>query len=276
MRQALFVPPGPVSLAGFDSAATPLAPAGKNGKPKKLVTDGDHLAGLQERLYAEATAGGTRSTLLLLQGMDTAGKGGVTNHVIGALEPIGVRYTAFKKPTDEERAHDFLWRVRKALPEPGLVGVFDRSHYEDVLVPRVHRLLSDEEVAARYAEINAFEAELDGAGTTLIKCFLHISYDTQRERLLARLDNPDKRWKFNEADLAERAKWSEYIAAYEAMLHACSPTFAPWYVVPSDSKRYRNWAVGELLRETLEELDPQYPNRDLDVEPYRRRLQPPN
>jgi PPK2 family polyphosphate:nucleotide phosphotransferase len=276
MREALAVAPGPVNLAGYDPAATPLAPQTKSGELKPLDTDAERLAGLQERLYAEATAGGMRSILLVLQGMDTSGKGGVTNHVVGLLEPIGVRYHAFKKPTDEERAHDFLWRIRQRLPEPGVIGVFDRSHYEDVLVVRVHNLVPEAEWSKRYDEINAFEAELAASSMTIIKCFLHISYDTQRERLLARLEEPDKRWKFNVGDLTERADWSGYVAAYEAMLEKCNTDVAPWYVVPSDSKKYRNWAVGELLRETLEDLHPHYPRLDLDIESLRERLEPPN
>lgn len=275
MRHALALAAGPVNLAGYDPAATPLAETSKSGK-LKLDAQAGPLSELQERLYAEATDGGRRSVLLVLQGTDTSGKGGVTNHVVGLMAPIGVRYIAFKKPTDEERAHDFLWRIRKGLPEPGVIGVFDRSHYEDVLVPRVHELVPAEELARRYEQINEFEAELVAGGMTLIKCFLHISYDTQRERLLARLDDPQKRWKFNPGDLDERAKWSAYVAAYEAMLESCNTDAAPWYVVPSDSKTYRNWAIAELLRETLEELDPQYPKQNLDVEPFRQRLQPPN
>ncbi len=212
----------------------------------------------------------------MLQGIDTSGKGGVTEHVVGTFGPIGVQYTGFKKPTAEEAAHDFLWRIRKRLPPPGVLAVFDRSHYEDVLVPRVHELVPESEWQARYGKINAFEAKVAASGTTLVKCFLHISYDTQRERLLARLDDPDKHWKFNEGDLAERALWSDYTAAFEAMLENCNTAAGPWYVVPSDSKKYRNWAIGELLRETLEELAPQFPQPALDVEGLRTRLQPPN
>jgi PPK2 family polyphosphate:nucleotide phosphotransferase len=275
IRRALAVPAGEVALARFDTAATPGAPVGKGGKLEKLVGAGD-LVGMQERLYAEATAGGQRRILLVLQGMDTAGKGGVTNHVVGIFEPIGVQYTAFKKPTEQELAHDFLWRIRKRLPEPGIICVFDRSHYEDVLVPRVHDLVSAEELNRRYEVINGFEAELAAGGTTIIKCFLHVSYDTQRERLLRRLDRTDKRWKFNEADLAERAHWADYMAAYQVMLERCNTELAPWFLVPSDSKKYRNWAVGELLRETLEVLDPHYPPEHLDIEALRARLAPPN
>jgi PPK2 family polyphosphate:nucleotide phosphotransferase len=187
-----------------------------------------------------------------------------------------VQYTAFKKPTPEELRHDFLWRIRKQLPPPGVVGVFDRSQYEDVLVVRVHNLVPESEWEPRYDKINAFEKRLVAQGTTVIKCFLHISFETQRERLLARLANKDKRWKFNEGDIAERAHWTDYITAYEAALERCNTEAAPWFVVPSDDKDYRNWAISELLRETLEELDPKYPRPELDVESLRARLAPPN
>jgi PPK2 family polyphosphate:nucleotide phosphotransferase len=275
MRHTLQVAPGPVSLAGFDPDARPHAPGGKKGKAK-YVTDHEHLVGLQERLWAEAAVGGQRRVLLVLQGIDTAGKGGVTEHVVGAFGPIGVQYTAFKKPTAEEAAHHFLWRIRKRLPPAGVVGVFDRSHYEDVLVPRVHELVPEAEWRRRYEEINAFEADLVAGGTAVVKCFLNISYDTQRERLLARLADPHKHWKFSEGDLSERARWVDYQAAYEGMLEHCSTEAAPWYVIPSNSKKYRNWAVAELLRETLEELDPHYPVAHLDVPALTERLQPPN
>ncbi|MEO9133855.1 MAG: PPK2 family polyphosphate kinase [Jatrophihabitantaceae bacterium] len=276
MRRALALRPGAVSLAGYDSSARPLAPHGKQGKPKKLKTGAKQLAGLQERLWAESTQNGDRRVLLLLQGMDTAGKGGVTEHVVGAFGPIGVQYTAFKAPTPEELRHDFLWRIKKHLPPPGVVGVFDRSHYEDVLVVRVHDLVSEAQWQARYDKINAFEQRLAAQGTTIIKCFLHISFDTQRERLLARLGNPDKHWKFNEADITERAHWADYVTAYEAVLERCNTEAAPWYIVPSDDKAYRNWAVAELMRETLEDLDPKYPRPELDVDTLRGRLAPPN
>jgi PPK2 family polyphosphate:nucleotide phosphotransferase len=265
MRDLLRVPRGSVDLTDYDTDARLGVPSGKAGKPKNLRTDTVALQGLQERLFAEATAGGKRSVLLVLQGTDTSGKGGVVTHVVGAFEPMGVEYTAWKKPTAEEAAHHFLWRIRKRLPRPGVIGVFDRSHYEDVLVPRVHAQLSAGEMARRYDEINRFEAELTAAGTTVVKCFLHISKDTQRDRLLARLDDDTKHWKFNPHDLAERALWSGYQAAYEVLLSRCNTAAAPWYVVPSDSKKYRNWAVGRLLHETLAELDPHYPRLDLDV-----------
>ena len=209
------------------------------------------LADLQERLWAEATAGGTRRVLLVLQGIDTAGKGGVTEHVIGACGPIGVQYTAFKEPTKEELRHDFLWRIRKHVPPPGVIGIFDRSHYEDVLIVRVHDLVPREEWEQRYDKINAFERDLVAHGTTVLKVFLHISYERQRKRLLRRLDRPDKHWKFNVADLDERALGPNTRRRSRPMLERCDTADAPWYVVPADSKKYRNWAVAQLVLETL-------------------------
>jgi PPK2 family polyphosphate:nucleotide phosphotransferase len=269
VREALQVRPGTVNLAGYDSAGTPLAPS-KKSKDKGLTAQFD-LSALQERMWAE----GTRSVLLVLQGIDTAGKGGVVAHVAGLLGPEGVLVTAFKRPTPEELAHHFLWRIRRRLPTPGLVGVFDRSHYEDVIVPRVHELITEDQWRARYDEINAFEADLVAKGTTVLKCFLNISYATQRERLLARLDDPSKRWKFKEADIDERAFWTDYQAAFAGLLEHCSTEAAPWYIVPSDSKSYRNWAIAQLLGETLTEMDPQYPQPDLDLDRLRQRLRPP-
>jgi PPK2 family polyphosphate:nucleotide phosphotransferase len=271
VREALRVQPGVVNLAGYDTAATPLAPGSKAKTLKDAAALGPELAGQQERLWAE----GTRSVLLVLQGMDTSGKGGVVTHVVGLLGPEGVKVTAFKKPTAEEMAHHFLWRIRRALPGPGIVGVFDRSHYEDVLVPRVHESVPEAEWRHRYDEINAFEAELVTAGTTVVKCFLHLSYAEQRERLLARLDDPTKHWKFHESDIDERAYWTDYQAAYADLLEQCSTEAAPWHIVPSDRKWYRNWAIGQIVREGLEEMDPQYPGADLDVPRLRKRLEPP-
>ena len=273
MRAALAVAPGPVELAGYDPEARPLAGGVRN---RDLAPDHEQLRDLQERLYAESTVRGRRSLLLVLQGMDTAGKGGVTEHVVGTLGPIGVQYTAFKAPTKEEQAHDFLWRIRRKLPPAGVIGVFDRSHYEDVLIVRVHDLVPESEWRPRYDLINEFEAEVTAAGTTVLKCFLNISFDTQRKRLLSRLDNPHKHWKFNEGDVDERARWSEYQAAYSEMLERCNTPQAPWFVVPSDHKKYRNWAVSELLRETLVDLDPQYPRPALDVPRLKERLAPPH
>jgi PPK2 family polyphosphate:nucleotide phosphotransferase len=273
MRQALAVPPGPVNLAGYDPEARPLAPTKKNAD---LRNDEAHMRGLQSRFWAESTAGSTRRILLVMQGIDTAGKGGVTKHVVGMFGPIGVEYTAFKAPTKDELKHDFLWRIRNRLPAAGVLGVFDRSHYEDVLIVRVHDLVPQQEWEARYEIINDFEKELVDGGTTVLKCFLNISFDTQRERLIARLRNPDKHWKFNAGDVDERARWADYQVAFDAMLERCNTPHAPWYVVPSDHKKYRNWAIGELLRETLEELDPHYPQPALDIPTLESRLAPPH
>jgi PPK2 family polyphosphate:nucleotide phosphotransferase len=263
-------------LTDIATDSRPLAPTKKSGLPKKLRTNAEEIAELQERLWAESTGGGKRRVLLVLQGIDTAGKGGVTEHVIGACGPIGVQYTGFKRPTEEELRHHFLWRVRRRVPPPGVIGIFDRSHYEDVIVPRVHDQIEPFEWEARIDEINAFERDLIAHRTTVVKCFLHISYDTQRERLIRRLDRPDKHWKFNTADLDERKRWSQYQQAFQEVLERSDTADAPWYVVPSDSKTYRNWAVAEIVRETLSDLDPQLPESDLDVDVLKDRLAPPN
>lgn len=272
LRDALAFRNSTGRLADIDPGATPCAPTVKHGLPKKLHTDARRIAELQERLWAESTAGGKRRVLLVLQGIDTAGKGGTTEHVVGACGPIGVQYTAFGKPTPEELHHDFLWRIKKRLPPPGVIAIFDRSHYEDVLVVRVHELVPEAEWQQRYDRINAFERDLAAHGTTVLKVFLHISYERQRKRLLRRLDRPDKRWKFNPADVDERELWPRYQQAFQAMLERCDTDDAPWFVVPADSKKYRNWAVAQLLLETLLDLDPRYPQPDLDLEALRERL----
>ncbi len=229
---------------------------------------GERLAGLQERLWAE----GRRSLLVILQAMDCGGKDGTITHVIGLVNPQGVTIKSFKAPTPSERRHDFLWRIRKALPAPGWIGIHNRSHYEDVLFPVVHGELDPATVALRYGQINAFEQELMDAGTTVVKFFLHISREEQRERLLERLRDPDKRWKFNPRDLAERERWDAYQAAYAAAIGACSTDTAPWYVVPADRKWVRNWVVAHVLEEVLTDLHPEYPKADFDVAEYERRL----
>ncbi|MFI5686564.1 PPK2 family polyphosphate kinase [Streptomyces sp. NPDC051636] len=260
-----------VDLAAYDAAATPGAPGGKAAAQAATARTGKRLAGLQERLWAASTAGDRRRVLLVLQGMDTSGKGGTVKHVIGQLNPSGCRIQAFKAPTDEERRHHFLWRVRRALPEPGEIGIFDRSHYEDVLIARVHGLAPSTEIELRYPQINDFERALRDDGVTVVKCFLHLSYDEQRRRLLKRLDNPDKHWKFEPGDIDERARWPAYREAYETALQRCSNA-APWYLVPADHKWYRNWAISRLLLAHLEDLDPRYPPADFDVAECRERL----
>jgi PPK2 family polyphosphate:nucleotide phosphotransferase len=192
------------------------------------------------------------------------------------MNPAGVEVTSFKKPTEEELANHFLWRIERRLPVPGEVVVFDRSHYEDVLIVRVRQLVPEEQWRPRFEEIRAFEERVAASGTTIVKCMLHISYEEQRERLLARLDDPAKHWKFNEGDIEERTRWQDYQAAYEEAIRECSTDVAPWYVVPADRKWYRNWAISSLLVETLEQMDPRLPQPELDVAALKERLQPPN
>ncbi|WP_436788912.1 PPK2 family polyphosphate kinase [Yinghuangia sp. YIM S10712] len=273
VRDALRLHGGAVDLAGADTRATPHWFGGKQEALADIAAMEPRLAELQERLYAQAAGGGSRKRLLLvLQGMDTSGKGGVVKHVIGQFNPSGCHIHAFKAPTREELAHPFLWRVRRAVPEPGIIGIFDRSHYEDVLIARVRGIVPRTVWARRYATINRFEQSLHDDGVTIVKVFLHISYAEQRARLLERLENPDKHWKFGPGDIDERALWPDYEEAYEAVLQKCTTDAAPWYVVPADRKWYRNWAISRLLLEHLEELDPRYPPAHFDVETERKRL----
>jgi PPK2 family polyphosphate:nucleotide phosphotransferase len=267
----LRLPPGPVDLTSIETDAAP----GYDGDKKSAKTDlkavGDQLFDLQQRLYA-AKEDAPRSVLLVLQGMDTSGKGGTLKDTVGMVDPQGVKITSFKGPTKEELAHDFLWRIRKGVPGPGIIGAFDRSHYEDVLIVRVKELAPKEEVERRYGAINDFEAELVESGVSLVKCMLHISPAEQKKRLLARLDDPTKHWKYNPNDLVERARWAQYRAAYEIALERNNTADAPWHVIPADKKWYRNLAVAHLLLETLQGIDPQWPEADFDVEAERQRL----
>ena len=267
VRDALSVLGGGAAGLDVDPRGTGLGPNSKAKAADELAETGRRLARLQEAFYAEGVAGGgSRRVLLVLQGMDTSGKGGTIKHVCGQVNPQGLHIASFKKPTRAEGRHDFLWRIRRQVPGPGLIGVFDRSHYEDVLVVRVEKLVARQTWEARFDAINAFEAELHEQGTTVVKCFLHISADRQKERLKARLTNPAKQWKYNPGDLDARAKWDDYQEAYAEVLARCSPETAPWYVVPADRKWYRNWAVARILLETLEDLAPQVPEPDYDVD----------
>lgn len=273
IADALRLSPGPVDLAGIDTDSAPGYDGDKASGTADLAAMGDELADLQERLFAEGKADGTRSVLLVLQGMDTSGKGGTLRHTVGLVDPQGVRITSFKAPTEEERSHDFLWRIEKALPGPGMLGVFDRSHYEDVLIARVRELALPDEIRRRYAAINEFEQRLVDGGTTVVKCMLHISADEQKARLLARLDDPTKHWKFNPGDIDEREHWSDYREAYEIALERTHTEAAPWHVVPADKKWFRNLAIGTLLLDALRGLDPQWPAADFDVAEQRARLE---
>ena len=273
LRRLLRVPAGErIDLASHDTRAVPAGPEGKSAGRDATARLGRRLAGLQERLWAAATAGDRHRVLLVLQGMDTSGKGGTVKHVIGMLDPLGCRVKGFTAPTPEEQEHHFLWRVERELPRPGEIAAFDRSHYEDVLVPRVRDLVPPEEIEARYDEINRFEQRLADDRVTVLKCFLHISYEEQGRRLLRRLDRPHKRWKFSPGDIDDRALWPAYQEAYEIALHRCSTPSAPWYVIPADRKWYRDWAVARLLLDHLEALDPRYPEPDYDLEACRERL----
>jgi len=272
LTSTLRVSRGEVDLASYDTRATPGFGGDKAAGKVALLGQAGVLSDLQERLFAEGRVGGKRSVLLVLQGMDTSGKGGVCRHAIGLFDPQGVRIKAFKAPTRAERRHDFLWRIEREVPPPGVIGIFDRSHYEDVLIGRVRELAPKDEIARRYDAINAFEHKLVDSGVTVMKCMLHISADEQKERLLARLDDPTKRWKFNPRDIDERSLWSAYQDAYEIALGTCNTESAPWLVVPADRKWYRNWAVAMVLRETLEGMNLTWPEPDFDVDEQRRRL----
>jgi PPK2 family polyphosphate:nucleotide phosphotransferase len=272
ISDALRLAPGPVDLSARDTDAAPGFDGGKSEGKKALAAMSDELAELQERLFAEGKSGGSRSVLLVLQGMDTSGKGGTLRHTVGLIDPQGIRITSFKAPTQEELSHDFLWRIERALPTSGIVGVFDRSHYEDVLIAKVRELAPAEEIERRYGAINDFEQRITDTGVTIVKCMLHISAEEQKSRLLERLDRPEKHWKFNPGDIDEREHWGAYRRAYETALERTSTEAAPWHVVPADKKWYRNLAVGTLLLEALRGLDPQWPPADFDVEEQRGRL----
>ena len=273
LTDKLRLPQGPVSLAEHDPAATPGFAKGKRDAEKALRDIGPDLAELQERMFADAYTGGRRRVLVVLQGMDTSGKGGVVDHALGLLSPNGFRLTSFKKPTEDELAHDFLWRIDQALPAAGMVGVFDRSHYEDVLAARVHQLADEQEIERRYGAINEWEKKLVDGGTVVIKCMLHMSAEQQKERLLDRLAAPEKRWKFKPNDVDERARWDDYQKADEIALERCNGDAAPWYVIPSDHKWYRNWAVGQVLLEALRGMRLEWPEPDYDVDEQRKRLE---
>jgi PPK2 family polyphosphate:nucleotide phosphotransferase len=262
-----------VSLAEHDPDAMPGIKSGKAKKidrklEKKLAEQLERLFELQERLWAERT----RAVLVCLQGMDTSGKDGTVKHVMTGLNPSSVIVRSFKAPTPEELRHNFLWRFKRNLPAPGNIAIFNRTYYEDVLIARVKHLVSDETIENRYGEINRFEEQLTRDGIRVVKFFLHISYEEQRRRLLERLEDPDKRWKFSENDINERAFWDDYVSAYDAALTRCNPKGAPWYIVPANDKRYRDWAVAQVLIETLEEMNPQYPQPKLDVAALEARL----
>jgi PPK2 family polyphosphate:nucleotide phosphotransferase len=263
-RQPLTLAPGEkFHLADFDPNFT--GPYGSKKEAKKQTAKNlERLNELQEMLYAQ----GEHALLIVLQAMDAGGKDGTIKHVMGAFNPQGVQVTPFKVPTEEELAHDFLWRIHKAVPRKGMVGIFNRSHYEDVLVVRVHELVPEGVWRRRYGQINNFERLLAGNKVTVVKFFLHISKEEQAERFRARQQTPSKQWKFSPSDLKERDLWDDYMAAFEDALSRCNTEYAPWYVIPANHKWYRNLAVSEVLVETLEKLDLRYPDPVPDIDSY--------
>lgn len=249
-----------------DPQATPGFKGDKAAIEKNAEKVDAELRELQEKLYANARSGDNPgSVLIVLQGMDTSGKGGVVKHTLDPLDPQGVHIASFGKPTEEELAHDFLWRVEKQLPAQGKIGIFDRSHYEDVIVHRVHQLSSPEEIERRYGAINDFEARLVKSGTRVIKVFLHISRKFQKENLLERLEDPEKYWKYNPGDVDERARWDDYMEAYRIAFERTDTDAAPWYIVPSDNKPYARLVVKMLLLDVLRSMNLDWPAPDFDV-----------
>jgi len=238
---------------------------------KKLARQQEKLFDLQSRLWAEHK----RSVLIALQGMDTSGKDGTVKHVMTGLNPAGVDVDTFKAPTPEEKRHNFLWRFKELLPPPGTIGIFNRTYYEDVLIARVHQLATETTIENRYGEINRFEQQLTRSGVVVLKFFLYISYEEQRARLLERLQDPDKHWKFSENDITERSFWDDYTSAYDAALTRCNSARSPWYIIPANNKWYRDWAVAQILIETLEEMNPQIPHPKLNVKALEKRLKQP-
>lgn len=246
---------------GRGFALAEIDPGAKTGLPDRAAAEVQTMADiarideLQDVLYAQSK----HALLIVLQGTDTSGKDGTIRKVFGPIDPLGLRITGFKAPTPQELAHDFLWRIHQAVPGKGEIGIFNRSHYEDVLVVRVHGLAPKEVIERRYHQINAFEQHLAENGVTLLKFLLHISKDEQKARLEARLADPTKQWKFNPGDLKERALWDDYQAAYQLALTRCSKPHAPWYVIPADRKWYRNALIARIIRHHLERLDLRYP-----------------
>jgi PPK2 family polyphosphate:nucleotide phosphotransferase len=255
------VPPGTaVELSKYSSGDTS-GFAGKEQAEPAMQADIERLRALQELFHAD----GRYALLLVLQGMDTAGKDGTVKHLSPGMSMVGAEMTNFRSPSEAELEHDFLWRVHQQVPARGRIGIFNRSHYEDVLIARVQNLVPRHVWEARYDQINAFEAILAQNSTIVIKCFLHISESEQKQRLIARLRNPAKHWKFNPGDVKDRKQWDAYQRAYEVALSRCNSADAPWYIIPADKKWHRNYAVTRVLVETLERLDLRPPQPDFDV-----------
>jgi len=260
-------------LREVESDATPGTAADKAGGTAELARSAQELRELQEKLFAQSRLGARERLLVVLQAMDAAGKGGVVNHVFGQLEPYGLALSAFKAPTAEERAHDFLWRIEPRVPGPGLIGLFDRSHYEDVLIQRVHGFASPEEVERRIRAIVDFERRIADDGVRIVKIMLHVSPEEQAKRLLSRLDDPEKHWKYSPGDVDERLHWAEYMEAFQAAIERTDAPHAPWFVVPADHKWYARVAVQRIVISALHRIGPEWPVADFDVAAERSRIE---
>jgi PPK2 family polyphosphate:nucleotide phosphotransferase len=264
VRELLRVEPN-FDLSAADPRRIVAGPTDKMQARAEVMALEPEVTELQERLYAESKGGSRRRLLVLLQGMDTSGKGGAAKAIDRICEPLGLRTAQFGAPTKEELKRHYLWRIEQKLPPPGAIGLFDRSHYEDVLIVRVRNLVPPEVWAGRYEEINAWEQKLAEDGLVFIKCMLHISKEEQQQRLLDRLADPTKHWKYKPGDVDERQLWDQYQEAYEVALTQCSTPHAPWYVIPADRKWHRDWLLAQLVVETLREMNPQYPATEFDV-----------
>ena len=261
------------ALRDIDPDATPGTTAHKRDGAAELARAAQPLRELQERLFARSWEGSRDRVLVVLQAMDAAGKGGVVNHVFGGLEPYGLALAAFKAPTAEERAHDFLWRIESRVPKPGVIGLFDRSHYEDVLIQKVHGFAPAAEIERRYGAIREFEQRIANDGVHIIKIMLHISPEEQIERLISRLEAPEKHWKFSPGDTTERAHWAEYMAAFQTAIERTNAPHAPWFVVPANAKWYARVAVQRIVTHELERLGLDWPTTSFDVDAERARLE---
>ena len=259
---------GKISLKDYDPNDASLIDGNKTDGKEALLKLNKDIEFLQEKMYAE----GKHRLLVILQAMDTGGKDGTIRAVFEGVNPQGVRVAAFKTPSPLELAHDYLWRVHAQAPGKGEIVIFNRSHYEDVLVVRVHNLVPEEVWSRRYRHINEFERLLVDEGTTILKFFLNVDLKEQAERFLARVEDPTKQWKFNPGDLDERERWSDYMKAYEDMLNKTSTEWAPWYVIPGNKKWYRNWLIASILRKALEDMKMEYPAPAPDMETYHKRL----
>lgn len=259
---------GKIKLKDYDPNDSRLFEGNKKDSKEALLKLNTELAALQEQLYAE----GKHRLLIVLQAMDTGGKDGVIRAVFEGVNPQGVKVASFKVPTPVELSHDYLWRVHQQTPGKGEMVIFNRSHYEDVLVVRVHQLVPEEVWSRRYQHIREFERLLADEGTTILKFYLHIDLQEQAQRFLARVEDPTKQWKFNPGDLDERDRWEEYMKAYEDMLNQTSTDWAPWYIIPANKKWYRNWLISKIVIKTLKDLDMRYPAAPENIEDYHKRL----